>query len=78
LREEKSSCITATVIAFRLWDVLILDCITSMALSEWDRSASASSIVAFQTSMESGGAAFVSALKASQASNTFSTALWCL
>ena len=78
LREEKSSCITAAVIAFRLWDVFILDCITSMAFGECDRAASASSMVALHTSMESGGAAFVSALKASRASDIFSTALRCL
>jgi hypothetical protein len=65
---------TADVMAFKVCPVLIFECITSMDFGECDLAASASSIVAFHTSIESGGAALVNESKACRASTRFSTA----
>ncbi len=51
---------------------------TSIAWGDVERAASASSIVAFQTATESGGAASVKEWKDWRASATFSTARRCL
>src|SRR5258708_37751764 len=68
----------AAVISFKLWRVLIWECMTSIAWGDVERAASASSIVAFQTATESGGAASVKEWKDWRASATFSTGRRCL
>src|SRR5258705_5445523 len=68
----------AAVISFKLWRVLIWECMTSIAWGDVERAASASSIVAFQTATESGGAVSVKEWKDWRASATFSTARRCL
>src|SRR5258705_8668928 len=68
----------AAVISFKFCRVLIWKCMTSIAWGDVERAASASSMVAFQTATESGGAASVKEWKDWRASATFSTARRCL